>query len=192
MVYDTNATFPTSTDELLAEVSQYWANYNGSNLWQLMDVLNKSMTEISENAKQVEDFREINVASGSTLDLFGEDFKASRVNHDDELYRFLIYIKSLVAKSQGTVPSIVNISETALQKKQGVKVFQNGTRHIVIQIPLSKIDSLKTERLILDNLKELVALGIWLDKISFDTRTDAQQYLGTTTTIYEKVKLVVE
>lgn len=192
MVDDTNATSPTSTDELLAEVSQYWANYNGSNLWQLMDVLNKPMTEISENAKQVEDFREINVARGSTLDLFGEDFKASRVNHDDELYRFLIYIKSLVAKSQGTVPSIVNISETALQKKQGVKVFQNGTRHIVIQIPLSKIDSLKTERLILDNLKELVALGIWLDKISFDTRTDAQQYLGTTTTIYEKVKLVVE
>lgn len=192
MVYDTNATFPTSTDELLAEVSQYWANYNGSNLWQLMDVLNKSMTEISENAKQVEDFREINVASGSTLDLFGEDFKASRVNHDDELYRFLIYIKSLVAKSQGTVPSIVNISETALQKKQGVKVFQNGTRHIVIQIPLSKIDSLKTERLILDNLKGLVALGIWLDKISFDTKTDALQYLGATTTIYEKVKLVAE
>ena len=192
MVYDTNATFPTSTDELLAEVSQYWANYNGSNLWQLMDVLNKPMTDISTTAKQVENYREINVASGSTLDLFGEDFKASRVNHDDELYRFLIYIKSLVAKSQGTVPSIVNISETALQKKQGVKVFQNGTRHIVIQIPLSKIDSLKTERLILDNLKELVALGIWLDKISFDTRTDAQQYLGTTTTIYEKVKLVVE
>lgn len=192
MVDDTNAISPTSTDELLAEVSQYWANYNGSNLWQLMDVLNKPMTDISTTAKQVENYREINVASGSTLDLFGEDFKASRVNHDDELYRFLIYIKSLVAKSQGTVPSIVNISETALQKKQGVKVFQNGTRHIIIQIPLSKIDSLKTERLILDNLKGLVALGIWLDKISFDTRTDAQQYLGATTTIYEKVKLVAE
>ena len=161
MVDDTNAISPTSTDELLAEVSQYWAIYNGSNLWQLMDVLNKPMTDISATAKQVEDFREINVASGSTLDLFGEDFKASRVNHDDELYRFLIYIKSLVAKSQGTAPSIVNISETALQKKQGVKVFQNGVRHIIIQIPLDKIDSLKTERLILENLKGLVALGIW-------------------------------
>ena len=192
MVDDTNAESPTSTDELLAEVSQYWANYNGSNLWQLMDALNKPMTDISATAKQVEDYREINVASGSTLDLFGDDFKASRVNHDDELYRFLIYIKSLVAKSQGTVPSIVNISETALQKKQGVKVFQNGVRHIIIQIPLSKVDSLKTERLILENLKELVALGIWLDKISFDTRTDALQYLGATTTITEKVNLVAE
>lgn len=192
MVDDTNAISPTSTDELLAEVSQYWANYNGSNLWQLMDVLNKPMTDISTTAKQVENYREINVASGSTLDLFGEDFKASRVNHDDELYRFLIYIKSLVAKSQGTVPSIVNISETALQKKQGVKVFQNGIRHIIIQIPLSKVDSLKTERLILENLKELVALGIWLDKISFDTRTDVLQYLGATITNYEKVNLVAE
>ena len=192
MVDDTNAESPTSTDELLAEVSQYWANYNGSNLWQLMDVLNKPMTDISATAKQVENYREINVASGSTLDLFGEDFKASRVNHDDELYRFLIYIKSLVAKSQGTVPSIVGISETALQKKQGVKVFQNGVRHIIIQIPLSKVDSLKTERLILENLKELVALGIWLDRISFDTRTDALQYLGATTMITEKVNLVAE
>lgn len=192
MVEDTNAISPTSTDELLAEVSQYWANYSGSNLWQLMDVLNKPMTDISATAQQIENYREINVANGSTLDLFGEDFKASRVNHDDELYRFLIYIKSLVAKSQGTVPSIVNISETALQKKQGVKVFQNGVRHIIIQIPLSKVDSLKTERLILENLKELVALGIWLDKISFDTRTDALQYLGATTTITEKVNLVAE
>lgn len=192
MVDDTNAISPTSTDELLAEISQYWANYNGSNLWQLMDVLNKPMTDISAKAQQIENYREINVASGSTLDLFGEDFKASRVNHDDELYRFLIYIKSLVAKSQGTVPSIVNISETALQKKQGVKVFQNGVRHIIIQIPLSKVDSLKTERLILENLKELVALGIWLDRISFNTRTDATQYLGATITNYEKVNLVAE
>lgn len=192
MVDDTNATSPTSTDELLAEVSQYWANYNGSNLWQLMDVLNKPMTDISATAKQVEDYREINVASGSTLDLFGEDYRVSRVNHDDDLYRFLIYIKSLVAKSQGTVPSIVNISETALQKKQGVKVFQNGTRHIIIQIPLDKIDSLKTERLILDNLKQLVALGIWLDRISFDTRTDATQYLGSTITDHEKINLIAE
>lgn len=192
MVDDTNATSPTSTDELLAEVSQYWANYNGSNLWQLMDVLNKPMTDISATAKQVEDVREINVASGSTLDLFGEDYKVSRVNHDDDLYRFLIYIKSLVAKSQGTVPSIVNISETALQKKQGVKVFQNGTRHIIIQIPLEKIENLKTERLLLDNLKQLVALGIWLDRISFDTRTDATQYLGSTITDHEKINLIAE
>lgn len=192
MVDDTNASSPTSTDELLAEVSQYWANYNGSNLWQLMDVLNKPMTDISATAKQVEDVREINVASGSTLDLFGEDYKVSRVNHDDDLYRFLIYIKSLVAKSQGTVPSIVNISETALQKKQGVKVFQNGTRHIIIQIPLEKIENLKTERLLLDNLKQLVALGIWLDRISFDTRTDATQYLGSTITDHEKINLIAE
>ena len=192
MVDDTNAISPTSTDELLAEVSQYWANYNGSNLWQLMDVLNKPMTDISATAQQVENYREINVASGSTLDLFGQDYKVSRVNHDDDLYRFLIYIKSLVAKSQGTVPSIINISETALQKKQGVKVFQNGTRHIIIQIPLDKIENLKTERLLLDNLKQLVALGIWLDRISFDTRTDATQYLGSTITDHEKINLIAE
>lgn len=192
MVDDTNAISPTSTDELLAEVSQYWANYNGSNLWQLMDVLNKPMTDISATAQQVENYREINVASGSTLDLFGEDFKASRVNHDDELYRFLIYIKSLVAKSQGTVPSIVNISETALQKKQGVKIFQNGTRHIIIQIPLDEISDLKTERLLLDNLKELVALGIWLDQIKFDAATEATEYIGTATTYHETVNLVAD
>ena len=192
MVDDTNATSPTSTDELLAEVSQYWANYNGSNLWQLMDVLNKPMTDISATAKQVEDYREINVASGSTLDLFGEDYRVSRVNHDDDLYRFLIYIKSLVAKSQGTVPSIVNISETALQKKQGVKIFQNGTRHIIIQIPLDQISDLKTERLLLDNLKELVALGIWLDQIKFDAATEATEYIGTATTYHETVNLVAD
>lgn len=192
MVDDTNAESPTSTDELLAEVSQYWANYNGSNLWKLMDVLNKPMTDISATAKQVEDVREINVATGSTLDLFGEDYKVSRVNHDDDLYRFLIYIKSLVAKSQGTVPSIVNISETALQKKQGVKIFQNGTRHIIIQIPLDEISDLKTERLLLDNLKELVALGIWLDQIKFDAATEATEYIGTATTYHETVNLVAD
>ena len=97
-----------------------------------------------------------------------------------------------MAKSQGTVPSIVNISETALQKKQGVKIFQNGTRHIIIQIPLDQISDLKTERLLLDNLKELVALGIWLDQIKFDAATEATEYIGTATTYHETVNLVAD
>lgn len=192
MVNDTNATNPTSTNELLAEISDYWANYQGSSIWNLMDVFNSPLTSLSGDAKKVGEWRTVKDAQGATLDILGQDRKAYRTSDEDNLYRFLIYIRFLISRAQGTPPSILEISETALQKDKGFKIFKTKTRHIVIKIPFNQIDDLGTEKLILNNLQQLVALGIWLEGISFEIQTAATDYIGAATMASEHVRLVAE
>ena len=192
MVNDTNATNPTSTNELLAEISDYWANYQGSSIWNLMDVFNSPLTSLSGDAKKVGEWRTVKDAQGATLDILGQDRKAYRTSDEDNLYRFLIYIRFLISRAQGTPPSILEISETALQKDKGFKIFKTKTRHIVIKIPFNQIDDLGTEKLILNNLQQLVALGIWLEGISFEVKTDATDYIGAAVMSTEYVKLHAE
>lgn len=192
MLKDTNSIEPTNTDQLLAEISQYWANYNGSVLWNLMDAYNAPMTKISKSAKQIEEWREIKNAQGTGLDMIGQDFKAYRTSDDDDIYRFLIYIKFLLSHAQGTTSSIMQISETSLQRKDNFKIIQTKPRHIVIKIPFSQITNLKFEKLVLNNLKQLVAMGIWLDKIAFDSQTNSIDYFGADTVYQEHVHLVAE
>lgn len=192
MVRDTNSILPTTTNELLAEISQYWANHQGTNLWQLVDAFNQPLNGISASASQVEKWREINQAQGSALDMLGQDHRTYRPSDDDDFYRFLIYIRLLLARAQGTVPNILTIAKTALQKDQGFKIFATTTRHFILKIPYSEIENIKTEKLILSNLKQLAALGTWLDRIDFDAKTDAVDYFGAATLAAERVKLVAQ
>lgn len=192
MVRDTNSIPPTTTDELLAEISQYWANYQGTNLWQLVDTFNQPLNGISASAGQVERWREINQAQGSALDMIGQDHRAYRVSDDDDFYRFLIYIRLLLARAQGTSPNILEIVKTSLQKNTGIKVFQTKPRHLAIEVPFSNVEDLKSEKLMLGNLKQLVALGTWLDGIKFGAKTEAIDFFGATVISSEHVKLVTK
>lgn len=192
MVNDINATPPTSTDELLAEVSEYWANYSYSNLGNLMAVFNEPLGNFSKNAKQIGEWRTVQDAQGSTLDILGQDRKAYRTSDNDNFYRFLIYIRFLIARAQGTETSILDIAETALQKKKGFKIFKTGTRHIVIKIPFSEVSDVGIEKLILSNLQQVVAMGTWLEGISFEDQTTATDYLGAGVMSAEYVTLFAE
>ena len=46
-------------------------------------------------------WRGIQDAEGTTLDLFGKDINTYRPTKDDPPYRFLIYLKNLLARAQG-------------------------------------------------------------------------------------------
>lgn len=192
MVNDTNAILSTSTDELLAEISEYWANYSESNLGNLMAVFNEPLGNLNRDAKKVGEWRTVKDAQGSTLDILGQDRKAYRTSDNDDFYRFLIYIRFLIARAQGTEPSILDIAETALQKNIGFKIFKTKTRHIVIKIPFGDINDVGIEKLILNNLQQIVALGIWLEGISFEDQTTATDYLGAGVMSAEYVTLFAE
>lgn len=185
-VNDPNGIEGTTTPQLLAEISEYWANFRGSNLYNLLDVYNTPMGDMSSTAQKIENWREIKNAEGTTLDLMGKDRKAYRTSDDDELYRFLIYIRFLLSRAQGTIPSIVNLTQSALQKDHGVRVYNVSPHHINIKIPFSEAGSARTEHLILDNLKELCGLGYWLDRLYWDLTTQTHIYIGCAVQQVEK------
>lgn len=180
-----------TTDQLLSEASDHWDKNPGSNLYKLVDSLNAPLELISDDSIKVEQWREINQAEGTTLDLLGKDRQAPRTANDDALYRFLIYIRALLSRAQGTLPSIVNISATAFQTNaRFIKIWQTGVRHIDITVPLAYQDSdLKKEKIITANLQQLVALGIWLNRIRWQSQSKSQDYQAATIMASEHYEL---
>lgn len=189
MVDDTNMSPSTTTSQLVAEASSYWRKDTDSNLYQLMDVYNGHMGMVSMGCQTVANMRSMGNAQGEVLDQFGQDRNTYRTSNDDELYRFTIYIKYLLANATGTVPSIGTIASQAFNRPHGITIYRSGTRHIVVKLPLDDVNDIKTEKLIAANIKQLVALGIWLDSISFVSATSSQEYYGVTTLSHESVKL---
>lgn len=75
---------------------------------------------------------------------------------------------------------------------QGWRIWQTGVRHIDITIPLAQLPDIGTEKFVLKNLQQLVALGIWLDKIRWTAESDSKLYMGADVTTSETYHLVAD
>ena len=171
-----------TTDQLIAEISDHWVKDPRGNMYKLLDTYNTGFEQISDMANKVEKWRAIQDAEGATLDLFGQDLSTSRPTKEDDPYRFLLRLKVLLSRAQGTIPSIFKITSTALGTTQGIKIWKTGPpRHIAIQIPWDYVSELPVEKFLLENLQHMLALGYWLDYIVFRADTPLKLYIGVGT-----------
>lgn len=168
-----------TTDQLIDLLSHHWYKRHDGNLYKLLDIYNSHLEQISDCGEKVAEWRAIKNAEGTTLDLFGKDIETYRPTKDDPPYRFLIYLKTLLARAQGTRPSIVKITSAAIGTDQGLKIWNTGTpRHIGIQIPWDYVSQWPIEKFLLKNLQNMLALGYWLDVIVFKTTTHLPLYIA--------------
>lgn len=168
-----------TTDELLAEISDHWVKDHRGNLYKLFDTYNGGLEQISDMANKVEKWRAIQDAEGATLDLFGQDLSTSRPTKEDDPYRFLLRLKVLLSRAQGTIPSIVKITSTALGTTQDIKIWNTAApRHIGIQLPWDYINDVYIQRFLVDNLQHMLALGYWIDEIKFVSTSHLKLYAG--------------
>lgn len=180
-----------NTDQLMAEMSDHWYKEPSGNLYKLIDAFNLPMEEISNNASKVELWRLIDKAQGSTLDMLGKDVNAPRPTSDDNAYRFLIKLKYLLAHAQGTFPSIIKIVGTALGSNEGIKIWNSKTpRHVGIMLPLSKLRDKTVQKFLLDNLQKMLALGFWIDVLTFYEPLEASLHVGAVTLSMATVKMI--
>lgn len=168
-----------TTDQLIELLSHHWYKRHDGNLYKLLDVYNGHFETLSDNGEKVAKWRGIQNAEGTTLDLFGKDIETCRPTKDDPPYRFLIYLKVLLSRAQGTRPSIVKITSTAIGTKEGIKIWNTGIpRHVGIQIPWDYVSQWPIEKFLLNNLQHMLALGYWLDVIVFKTTTHLPLYIA--------------
>lgn len=168
-----------TTDQLLAEIADYWNKRPDSNLYKLVDIYNSGFNSIANDLQTVDDWRAVNQAEGTTLDLIGEDEQAYRVTQDDDDYRFWIWIKFLIARAQGTYPSLVKIDQNSLGTDQNIKIWNTDQpHHVDIQLPWDYVSSDYMHNFLLKNLQSLLALGNWLDAVYFKSITDLPLYIG--------------
>ena len=157
-----------TTDELMAEISEHWARDPDSNNYKLAQILAEEMQKISENILVSEEQKEISKAEGYNLDMLGKDRSVPRISNDDDFYRFLIKIRAMMSRSTGSSPNITEIISTAINSEDKVRIIQTQPHHIAITIPSEKLPDVKQQRILIDNLQDLVALGNWLDSISWE------------------------
>lgn len=168
-----------TTDQLIAEISDHWVKDPRGNMYKLLDTYNTGFEQISDMADKVERWRAIQDAEGSTLDLFGQDINTSRPTKADDPYRFLIRLKILLSRAQGTIPSIVHITSTALGTDKGIKIWHLAEpRHVGIMLPWDYVNDDYIQRFLVNNLQHMLALGYWLDEIIFRTSTPLPLYIG--------------
>lgn len=167
-----------TSEQLLAEISDYWYKRPGGNLYKLIDAFNEPLEAISDNANKVERWRALKDAKGTTLDLFGADIQTYRPSQDDDNYRFIIHIMELLSRAQGTIPSIYKIASSALQTGEGFKVWKTSIRHVGIQVPFDAVKTLRMQKFIIRNFQKMLAMGYWIDEIVFVTTTHLPLYVG--------------
>lgn len=167
-----------TSEQLLAEISDYWYKRPGGNLYKLIDAFNEPLEAISDNANKVERWRALKDAKGTTLDLFGADIQTYRPSQDDDNYRFIIHIMELLSRAQGTIPSIYKIASSALQTGEGFKVWKTSIRHVGIQVPFDAVKTLRMQKFIIRNFQKMLAMGYWIDEIVFKTTTHLPLYIA--------------
>lgn len=168
-----------TTDQLIAEISDHWVKDPRGNMYKLLDTYNTGFEQISDIADKVERWRAIQDAEGTTLDLFGQDINTSRPTKEDDPYRFLIKLKVLLSRAQGTIPSIVHITSTALGTDKGIKIWHTAEpRHIGIRLPWDYVNDDYIQRFLVNNLQHMLALGYWLDCIVFRSDSPLPLYIG--------------
>ena len=168
-----------TTDQLIAEVADHWNKKKDTVFYQLLDSYNSMLEKISDENEKIAEWRSIDKAKGTTLDLIGQDCKAYRISDDDETFRFIIFLHILISRAQGTIPSMVKILGTALNAKpEQFKVYKTGLRHIGIEIPWDNVQTLQMQKFIIKNIQNLLAMGYWIDEIIFRTSTPLPLYIG--------------
>lgn len=168
-----------TTDQLVNLASHHWYKEHTGNFYKLLNVFNKDLEHLSDSGEKVMKWRAIQDAEGTTLDLFGKDIKTYRPTKEDPPYRFLIYLKTLLARAQGTIPSIYKITSTAIGTKDGIKITKTKIpRHVTISLPWDYISNWPIEKFLLDNLQYMLAMGYWIDEIIFVASSTATEYIG--------------
>lgn len=168
-----------TTDQLIAEVADHWNKKKDTVFYQLLDSYNSLLEKISDENEKIAEWRSIDKAKGTTLDLIGQDYKAYRISDDDETFRFIIFLHILISRAQGTIPSMVKILGTALNAKpEQFKVYKTGLRHIGIEIPWDNVQTLQMQKFIIKNIQNLLAMGYWIDEIKFVSTSHLKLYAG--------------
>jgi hypothetical protein len=103
--------------EWLSKLPDHYKKDPNSNIGKLLSVVYDEIEELKSTFLKIEEWRNINKAEGTTLDLAGENVGQPRGKATDEIYRVMIRGKEALSLSDGTINKIIEVLSTALDCK---------------------------------------------------------------------------
>lgn len=167
-------------DEVLAVPTNRINTTLGSPTERMMRVFDKFLYNDIEDSETMERITALDNMQGGQLDDYGDDWGLDRAGKSDDLYRFLLKLKSSNRTSQGTPNEIIRIVSAAFnvdphdfQVTNDYQLKPDGTAvgepfHASVKnLPL---DAVEHPEIISEFLKELqnsLVLGVTLSNVSF-------------------------
>jgi hypothetical protein len=130
-------------------IDRLTSNYNkdpGSNVYKLMQVAANHIQENEDLLSQIGDWRDVDQASGATLDRIGRNVQQNRGQSPDSVYRVLIKSKVKRNLSNGSINTLIDFLAFILQvKPQEIEINElwqkgiNATLHI--NVPAGQVNA---------------------------------------------------
>ncbi|NQX68496.1 hypothetical protein HQN90_20430 [Paenibacillus alba] len=103
-----------TVESMLKRLSDKFTKNPESNIGKLLSILADQLRNVEQTFERIRDWRDIDVAEGSTLDKIGTIVNQSRGVATDEVYRILIKSKIARNLSTGDINTIIGVLSTAL------------------------------------------------------------------------------
>lgn len=100
--------------KILAMMSDYWAKRPGSNISKVFQILGTEIDEMRGVADKVEEWRDVDKAEGTSLELLAANIDQKRGIATDEILRLLVKSKAARGNSAGTIDDIIHTVAVSL------------------------------------------------------------------------------
>ncbi|MGC4378245.1 hypothetical protein WD019_15155 [Fictibacillus sp. Mic-4] len=148
-----------------------------SNIGKLLSIVDNEIEQLKTTLIKIEQWRDINKAEGTTLDLAGENVDQPRGKATDEIYRVLIRGKEALNQSDGTINKIIEVLAITLDcKPSDINVFslketgENEPATIVVK--KAPLDALNRVGLspgqFVQIVEKAVAVGVRVDRVNLE------------------------
>lgn len=189
-------------DEVISIPTNKINTTSGSPTERLMRVFDKTIYDDIEDTKNIGKLSDLNNAVGGQLDDIGDDFDLPRLGKSDELYRFLLKMKSVNRSSKSTFNDLIrliaatfDIDKTDVQVRNDYQIKDNGSTqgnpfHVSVEdLPLDNIEHPEIVYLFINEIQNALALGITLSRVTFQTNLPTEIYVATALTTMNVVEL---
>lgn len=166
---------------LPAPISRY-----GRNTLLFAEWLEWQFKTLQDLLQTIEDFRELENASGEVLDEIGAQYNQLRGEADDSFYRVMIRSKGAINSGITTVNGLLDIIARSLNiSKKGIEIVPlrtwngkqvDGGEPLAIaikNIPLQWANTTWEQNYIIDRIRSGVAAGIRVDEVTFVDNSNA-------------------
>lgn len=175
-----------TTEDMMDEIASHWSHNPNSLFYGIIDEFNDLMEFGATTGDKIIDWRAIDIAEGTTLDLIAQQYQVSRPDSDDEFLRFLIRLKRQIAKADGTLNSLANVIASSLEiDPSTIQILSSrqgnqNVNHIVVKgIPDDMVKDSREKMILLGSLGEATLDGVWIDSIEYRTAVETSVSVGT-------------
>lgn len=143
-----------------------------SNNYKLLDLNEQAAKLIREDLEKIFEYRDLQNATGKTLNNIGEMLGQKRGNLTDEQYRYVILTKVGTNVGQGTYDSIIDIVMRTFNCSAQDIIIVDGEKSGSIDLKKFPLDILIkadfTSRQAVEFVKKLLPLGVGVNADSFE------------------------